>query len=55
MSGEAWEKRTFGRFLLGPSYKVVAVCHVISVKTQINKSVIYFTVRRNVKFGCSEC
>ena len=54
MSGEAWEKRTFGRFLLGPSYKVVAVCHV-TVKTQINKSVIYFTLRRNVKFGCSEC
>ena len=27
----------------------------VTVTTQINKSVIYFIVRRNVKFGCSEC
>ena len=27
----------------------------VAVITQINKSVVYFTVRRNVKFGYSEC
>ena len=27
----------------------------VTVRTQINKSVVYFIVRRNVKFGCSEC
>ena len=27
----------------------------VTVTTQINKSVVYFIVRRNVKFGCSEC
>ena len=27
----------------------------VTVKTQINKSVVYFIVRRNVKFWCSEC
>ena len=26
----------------------------VTVTTQINKSVVYFIVRRNVKFGCSE-
>ena len=28
--------------------------HVI-VTTQINKSVVYFILRRNVKFGCFVC
>ena len=28
--------------------------HVV-VRTQTNKSVLYFTVRRNVKFWCFEC
>ena len=27
----------------------------VAVRTQINKFVFYFIVRRNVKFGCSEC
>ena len=27
----------------------------VTVRTHINKSVVYFIVRRNVKFGCSEC
>ena len=27
----------------------------VTVITQINKSVVYFNVRRNAKFGCSEC
>ena len=27
----------------------------VTVRTQINKSVVYFIVRRNVKFGYSEC
>ena len=27
----------------------------VTATTQINKSVVYFIVRRNVKFGCSEC
>ena len=35
-------------------YKSYAGFHV-TVTTQFNKSVAYFIVRRNVKFGCSEC
>ena len=31
-----------------------ARCH-ITVITQINKSVVYFTAGSNVKFWCSEC
>ena len=27
----------------------------VAVRTQINKFAFYFIVRRNVKFGCSEC
>ena len=27
----------------------------VTVITQVNKSVVYFIVTRNVKFGCSEC
>ena len=27
----------------------------VTVRTQINKSVVYFIIRRNVKFGYSEC
>ena len=27
----------------------------VAVRTQINKFVFYFIVRRNVKCGCSEC
>ena len=27
----------------------------VGVRTQINKFVFYFIVRRNVKFGCFEC
>ena len=27
----------------------------ITVLTQINKSAVYFTVGRNIKFWCSEC
>ena len=27
----------------------------ITVITQINKSMVYFIVRRNAKFGCYEC
>ena len=27
----------------------------VTVRTHINKSVVDFTVRRNVKFWCSEC
>ena len=27
----------------------------VTVRTEINKSVVYFIVRRNVKFGYSEC
>ena len=27
----------------------------MTVTTKFNKSMVYFIVRRNVKFGCSEC
>ena len=27
----------------------------VTVRTQINKFVVYFIVGRNVNFGCSEC
>ena len=27
----------------------------VAVVTQINKFAVYFTVRRNVKFWCTEC
>ena len=27
----------------------------VTARTQINKSVVYFIVRRNVKFGYSKC
>ena len=36
------------------SRKSKARFHVV-VTTQIKKTVVYLTVRRNVKFGCSEC
>ena len=36
------------------NYKTKARFHV-AVRTQINKFVFYFIVRRNVNFGCSEC
>ena len=31
-----------------------ALFHV-TVITQIHKCMVYFIIRRNVKFGCSEC
>ena len=36
------------------NWKTNARFHV-SVITQIKNAVVYFIVRRNVKFGCSEC
>ena len=41
---------------LKSSYRIdtKARFHIKDV-TQINKSVVYFTVRRNVKFSCSKC
>ena len=37
------------------SYLVSKAQFHVTVTTQVNKSVVYFIVRRNVKFGCSEC
>ena len=40
--------------LIMDEYRIGLRFHVTAT-TQINKSVIYFIIRRNVKFGCSEC
>ena len=54
--------RSIARFLFVQASACIVECSTdfkarfhVAVRTQINKFVFYFIVRRNVKSGCSEC
>ena len=65
--GDLWEKyllcsdiESWRRFREKKIVISLDFCHTrarfhVTVITQINKSVVYFIVRHNVKCGCSEC